>query len=258
MKKIFALSLALILALSLAACGGKKSTTLKVAASPTPHAEILNQCVDILKEQGIELVVTEYSDYVVPNTAVEDGDEDANYFQHVPYLDDFNAERGTHLVSVAGVHVEPMGLYAGKSASLDAIPDGGYDTDNMKSTVVPFRNGIMLSVACGLAESRGLKHVLIANHGGDHAIYPDCRRPFVEAMDLAMREGTYINVSILAPYTDITKADIVARGSKLGVNYADTYSCYKGGERHCGTCGTCTERKEAFAVSGVPDPTSYE
>ena len=124
-KKIFALSLALILALSLAACGGKKSTTLKVAASPTPHAEILNQCVDLLKEQGIELVVTEYSDYVVPNTAVEDGDEDANYFQHVPYLDNFNAERGTHLVSVAGVHIEPMGLYAGKSASLDAIPDGG-------------------------------------------------------------------------------------------------------------------------------------
>ena len=124
-KKIFALTLALALALSLAACGGKKTTTLKVAASPTPHAEILNQCVDILKEQGIELVVTEYADYVVPNTAVEDGDEDANYFQHVPYLDDFNAERGTHLVSAAGIHIEPMGLYAGKSASLDEIPDGG-------------------------------------------------------------------------------------------------------------------------------------
>ena len=151
-KKIFALSLALILALSLAACGGKDSggsapadtqtpadsapedsapagsaetVKLSVAASPTPHAEILKQCVDILKEQGIELVVNEYSDYVVPNTAVEDGDEDANYFQHVPYLDDFNAQRGTHLVSVAGVHIEPMGLYAGTSASLDAVPDGG-------------------------------------------------------------------------------------------------------------------------------------
>ncbi len=85
-----------------------------------------------------------------------------------------------------------MGEYFKSSllSGADAIPDGGYDTDNMKSTVVPFRNGIMLSVACGLAESRGLKHVLIANHGGDHAIYPDCRRPFVEAMDLAMREGT--------------------------------------------------------------------
>ena len=144
MKKFFALTLALVLALSLAACGGKDSggsapadsgapadsapaetVKLKVAASPTPHAEILAQCVEPLKEQGIDLVVTEYADYVVPNTAVEDGDEDANYFQHVPYLDDFNAERGTHLVSVAGVHIEPMGLYAGKSASLDAVPDGG-------------------------------------------------------------------------------------------------------------------------------------
>nr|WP_326166254.1 MetQ/NlpA family ABC transporter substrate-binding protein [uncultured Oscillibacter sp.] len=124
-KKIFALSLALILALSLAACGGKDPLTLKVAASPTPHAEVLKQCVDVLKEQGIELVITEYADYVVPNTAVEDGEEDANYFQHVPYLDEFNAQRGTHLVSVAGIHIEPMGLYAGKSASLDAIPDGG-------------------------------------------------------------------------------------------------------------------------------------
>ena len=123
--KIFALFLALILALSLTACGGKKTATLKVAASPTPHAEILNQCVDILKEQGIELVVTEYSDYVFPNTAVEDGDETANFFQHVPYLDNFNAERGTHLTSVAGIHIEPMGLYAGTSASLDAIPEGG-------------------------------------------------------------------------------------------------------------------------------------
>lgn len=153
-----------------------------------------------------------------------------------------------------------MGEYFKSSllAGADAIPDGNYDSDNMKSTVVPFRNGIMLSVACGLAESRELKHVLIANHGGDHAIYPDCRRPFIEAMDLAMREGTYVNVSILAPYTDISKADIVARGAKLGVDYSDTYSCYKGDERHCGTCGTCTERKEAFAIAGIPDPTRYE
>ncbi len=85
-----------------------------MAASPTPHAEILNQCVPILAEQGIELVVNEYSDYVVPNTAVEDGDEDANYFQHLPYLEEFNETRGTHLVSVAGVHIEPMGIYAGR------------------------------------------------------------------------------------------------------------------------------------------------
>lgn len=129
MKKFLSLALALILCLSLAACGGKteapaETVTLTVAASPTPHAVILKQCVEPLAEQGIELVVNEYSDYIIPNTAVEDGDEDANYFQHIPYLDEFNAERGTHLVSVAGVHIEPMGIYAGKTASLDAIPDG--------------------------------------------------------------------------------------------------------------------------------------
>lgn len=140
-KKFLALLLALSLSLSLTACGGDgganttdddtssdadaaETVTLTVAASPTPHAEILKQCVPILKEQGIDLVVNEYSDYVIPNTAVEDGDEDANYFQHIPYLDDFNATRGTHLVNVAAVHIEPMGVYAGKTASLEELADG--------------------------------------------------------------------------------------------------------------------------------------
>ena len=124
-KKLTALLLGLTVCLSLAACGGTESTTtLSVAASPTPHAEILEQCIPILEEQGIELVVNQYSDYVVPNTAVEDGDEDANYFQHLPYLEEFNETRGTHLVSVAGVHIEPMGIYAGQTASLEDLPDG--------------------------------------------------------------------------------------------------------------------------------------
>ena len=140
----------------------------------------------------------------------------------------------------------------------DAIPDGDYADSNMRSTVVPFRNGIMLSIACGLAESRGLKRVLIANHGGDHAIYPDCRPQFVAAMDAAMQAGTYDGVRLVAPYTDISKADIVRRGVQLGIDYGETYSCYKGGEHHCGTCGTCTERREAFLESGIPDPTTYE
>lgn len=137
-KRIFTAALALALSLSLAACGAKEetpaettpdetpaeTTTLTVAASPTPHAQILEQCVPILAEQGIELVINEYSDYVVPNTAVEDGDEDANYFQHIPYLEEFNASRGTHLVDVASVHIEPMAIYAGKTASLEELPDG--------------------------------------------------------------------------------------------------------------------------------------
>ena len=140
----------------------------------------------------------------------------------------------------------------------DAIPDGSYADANMRSTVVPFRNGIMLSIACGLAESRGLKRVLIANHGGDHAIYPDCRPQFVQAMDGAMRAGTYEGVQLAAPYTDLTKADLVRRGAALGIDYSHTYSCYRGGENHCGTCGTCTERREAFREAGIIDPTIYE
>ena len=140
----------------------------------------------------------------------------------------------------------------------DAVPVGGYDDANMRSTVVPFRNGIMLSIACGLAESRGLTQVLIANHGGDHAIYPDCRPEFISAIDAATQSGTYINVRVVAPYTNISKGDIVRRGAALGIDFADTYSCYCGHERHCGVCGTCTERKEAFRQAGIPDPTKYD
>ena len=140
----------------------------------------------------------------------------------------------------------------------DAIPEGNYDDENMKSTVVPFRNGIMLAVACGIAESRDLRRVMLANHFGDHAIYPDCRRDFVDAMSEAMRCGTYCGVTVFAPYTDITKADIARRGAQLRIDYAETYSCYKGGEHHCGRCGTCRERREALAEAGIADPTLYD
>lgn len=140
----------------------------------------------------------------------------------------------------------------------EAIPEGDYDDDNMRSTVVPFRNGIMLSIAAGLAESRGLKRLMLANHGGDHAIYPDCRPGFIDAMSRAMTHGTYDGVSIIAPYTNITKGEIARRGKELGVDYSHTYSCYKGGEKHCGRCGTCTERREAMAFAGIDDPTEYE
>lgn len=140
----------------------------------------------------------------------------------------------------------------------DAIPEGHYQDENMKSTVVPFRNGIMLAVAVGMAESAGLSNVLIANHGGDHAIYPDCRPGFIAAIDRAASEGTYAHVRIVAPYTNITKADIAHRGKAMGIDYSETWSCYKGGDRHCGRCGTCVERREALAEAGIDDPTEYE
>lgn len=140
----------------------------------------------------------------------------------------------------------------------DAIPEGHYEDENMKSTVVPFRNGIMLAIACGLAESNGLHRVMIANHAGDHAIYPDCRRDFILAMDEAMTKGTYERVEIFAPYTSISKTDIARRGKKIGLDYAETWSCYKGGEKHCGKCGTCVERREALRDAGIEDNTEYE
>ena len=134
MKKTIAIILTLVLALSLTACGGKADAkTITVAASPTPHAESLKVAAEVLAKDCWTLEITEYADYVVPNNVVEDGEIDANYFQHVPYLDTFNAENGTHLVSVAMVHYEPFGIYAGtKSAIADlasgdkiAIPNDG-------------------------------------------------------------------------------------------------------------------------------------
>lgn len=148
-----------------------------------------------------------------------------------------------------------------KSALLEdanAIPEGNYDDENMKSTVVPFRNGIMLAIAAGVAESNGLRRVMIANHAGDHAIYPDCQPAFISAMSGAMSAGTYEHVEVYAPYTYISKADIARHGKELGVDYSLTYSCYKGGPRHCGKCGTCRERREALRAAGIDDHTTYE
>lgn len=137
------------------------------------------------------------------------------------------------------------------------IPKGHYEEQSMKKTVVPFRNGIMLSIAAGFAESLEAHGLVIAAHAGDHAIYPDCREDFMKSMGDAIRLGTYAQVEVLRPFIEMTKADIAARGSELSVDYAQTWSCYVGGETHCGECGTCVERREAFILAGVPDPTRY-
>lgn len=135
------------------------------------------------------------------------------------------------------------------------IPEGHYEAESMKSTVVPFRNGIMISITAGLAQSLNLNAVLLANHAGDHAIYSDCRSEFIEAMDKALFEGTDGDVSLVAPFTSLNKREIALIGKELGVDYSKTWSCYKGKDKHCGKCGTCVERKEA--LQGF-DPTIYE
>ncbi|WP_417096338.1 7-cyano-7-deazaguanine synthase QueC [Leyella stercorea] len=185
---------------------------------------------------------------------------------------DYGSNHNVREIPFAKMHCERLGIkhitinldfmhQYFKSSLLDgaeAIPEGHYADDNMKSTVVPFRNGIMLAIAIGIAESNNLDQVFIANHGGDHTIYPDCRPEFINAIDAAATAGTYNNVKVIAPYTKITKSDIARIGKRLGIDYAETWSCYKGGEVHCGKCGTCVERKEALAEAGIEDKTIYE
>lgn len=138
------------------------------------------------------------------------------------------------------------------------VPSGKYNGENMRSTTVPFRNGVMLSVAAGIAESDGLDTVLIANHAGDHFIYPDCRPEFIEHIHRAILYGTDGKVRVLAPFTNIDKTQIVKIGRDLGVDFSDTWTCYNGRELHCGVCGSCNERKESFRLAKIKDTTEYE
>ncbi len=139
----------------------------------------------------------------------------------------------------------------------EAVPDGHYDQENMKSTVVPFRNGILLSIAVGYAESIGASRVLMGAHAGDHFIYPDCRPEFNEAMNEAALRGTDGKVRVVFPFADMDKRDIGDLGRTLNVDFTGTWTCYKGGEAHCGTCGACDERKYALRYDEGLDPTRY-
>ena len=138
------------------------------------------------------------------------------------------------------------------------IPEGYYNEDNMKSTVVPFRNGIMLAIAAGFAESNDCDVLILGNHSGDHAIYPDCTEQFITGIKQAIYAGTTNNIEVVSPFCNMTKTEICKLGQDLNVDFTLTYSCYKGGEKHCGKCGTCTERIESFKNAGVEDPTEYE
>jgi len=137
------------------------------------------------------------------------------------------------------------------------IPIGHYEDSNMKKTVVPFRNGIMLTIACGYANSHGIKDVYIGTHQGDHTIYPDCRELFIKKINEAVNEGIYGDINIEAPFINKKKSSIVSAGNLFGVPFEHVWTCYKGEDIHCGVCGACVERREAFKIAHVPDPTSY-
>jgi 7-cyano-7-deazaguanine synthase len=128
----------------------------------------------------------------------------------------------------------------------------------MKATIVPNRNMIMLAVAVGFGLANGVEEVAYAAHAGDHAIYPDCRPEFVEALNGAVALCDWRKIKLVAPFLKKTKADIVTLGDELGVPFVMTWSCYVGGKNHCGKCGTCVERREAFDLAGIKDPTTYD
>lgn len=141
-----------------------------------------------------------------------------------------------------------------------AVPDGHYAEDTMKITVVPNRNAIMLSIAYGISAAHDDDTVATAVHGGDHFIYPDCRPRFTQAFEVMQRAALdgYADIALHTPFVHRSKADIVREGARVGTPFAQTWSCYKGGATHCGRCGTCVERREAFHLAGITDPTDYQ
>jgi 7-cyano-7-deazaguanine synthase len=157
------------------------------------------------------------------------------------------------------VDVSVLNELAPSSLTRDAwdVPEGNYAEETMKQTVVPNRNMVFLSLAASYAIGIGAGHLFYAAHAGDHAIYPDCRPAFVSAMTTALHLCDWNDVVLHAPYLRLSKGDIVRKGIALGVDYADTWSCYKGEERSCGKCGACTERREAFLQAGAVDPLEY-
>lgn len=159
------------------------------------------------------------------------------------------------------IDIGAIGAHLSGSALTDdvSVPDGHYAEETMKITIIPNRNAIMLAIAFGIAAAKGADAVATAVHGGDHFIYPDCRPGFVAAFDAMQRHALdgYADIRLLAPFVDVTKARIVEIGAEAGTPFAETWSCYKGGDIHCGSCGTCVERREAFHLAGVHDPTSY-
>jgi 7-cyano-7-deazaguanine synthase len=160
-----------------------------------------------------------------------------------------------HIIDLASL----AGLLKGSALTDDIqVPDGHYTAPSMVATIVPNRNAVMLSIAYAVAVANHADAVAFGAHSGDHPVYPDCRPEFVAAFASMEEIATDRNdIALLAPFIEHDKTEIVRRGHALGVPFGDTWSCYKGGDYHCGTCGTCTERIEAFELAGVIDPTIY-
>jgi 7-cyano-7-deazaguanine synthase len=221
------------------------------------------------KEIGADKVVVIYSggmdSFTVLNRAVKDGKEvfalSFDYGQrHVKELECASTVCTSLNIAHKIIDISSINqLLAGSSLTDDIdIPEGEYESDNMKSTVVPNRNMILLSLAVGYAVSVGASQVYYGAHSGDHAIYPDCRPEFVEKMNAVCQIANYESVEIFSPYLSVNKSAILADGLSMGLNYIDTWTCYNGRDKACGKCGSCQERLEAFKDNNISDPIPYE
>lgn len=162
-----------------------------------------------------------------------------------------------HIATPQEVVISGLNLSSSLTDKSQPVPDGHYADESMKQTVVPNRNMILLSIAAGYAMSNRANFIAFAAHAGDHAIYRDCRPSFTQSFQSTLLKGNYTSPQLLTPFIEWTKTDIVVQGAKLQVPFDLTWSCYKGGDTHCGTCGTCYERREAFILAGIEDPTEY-
>ena len=216
-----------------------------------------------------EKVVVIYSggmdSFTVLNRAIKDGKEvyalSFDYGQrHVKELDCAAAVCQELSIDHKIIDISSISqLLAGSSLTDNIdIPEGHYEADNMKSTVVPNRNMILLSLAVGYADSIGAGQVYYGAHSGDHAIYPDCRPEFVKKMNDVCLIANYEPVEIFSPYLNNNKTDILADGLKMGLDYSKTWTCYNGREKACGKCGSCQERLESFQENQIKDPIPYE
>ena len=174
---------------------------------------------------------------------------------------DYSQKIADHLdLSHEILKLPQLGQILGGSSLTDksiTLPEGHYAEESMKSTVVPNRNMILLALAGGHALSLGFDTIAYAAHAGDHTIYPDCRPEFADSMEKSLKLADWNEIKLYRPFVNLTKEELVRRGLELGVPFEKTWSCYAGGNLHCGKCGTCVERKEAFELVGIPDPTDY-
>ena len=220
-----------------------------------------------MKEKAVVIYSGGMDSFTILNKALKEGYElyalTFNYGQRhskeIEFAKDVCAELGINhrIIDITAINQLLQSSSLTTSSSID-IPEGHYEAANMKSTVVPNRNMILLSLAIGYAVDIGASKVYYGAHSGDHAIYPDCRPDFVHAMNKVAKLANYEPVDIVTPYLNSSKTEILADGLSIGLDYGKTWTCYNGREKACGKCGSCIERLEAFAENNATDPLPYE